>query len=66
MATTAEDTQTFPCPECGYEVDPNSGLQCPRCGSTLNCSSLSCSECNACSGVFEQLRRISVDSIRRE
>jgi DNA-directed RNA polymerase subunit RPC12/RpoP len=59
MSGATQETQTFPCPDCGYQVDPSTGLQCARCGATLNCSSLSCSECDACSGVFDELRRVT-------
>jgi hypothetical protein len=54
------------CRTCGYEFDPTRGLECPRCGTQLDCSSLDCSECDACSGVFggltKRLKRTSVDA----
>ncbi|MFB6188817.1 MAG: hypothetical protein ABEI57_02940 [Halapricum sp.] len=45
------------CPNCEYEFDPSRGLQCPRCGETVDCSEIGCENCQACSGVFEQLGR---------
>jgi hypothetical protein len=53
------------CRTCGYEFDPTQGLECPRCGEQLDCSSLDCSECDACSGVFggltKRFKRASAD-----
>lgn len=39
------------CPTCGYDVDPTTGLTCPRCTTTLDCGSLDCGECGACPSV---------------
>jgi hypothetical protein len=36
------------CPTCEYEFDPAHGLECPRCGDSFSCASLSCGECGAC------------------
>jgi hypothetical protein len=39
-----------------YEFDPAAGLICPRCGERLDCSAVSCADCNACAtGVFDGL-----------
>jgi len=44
------------CPTCEYEFDPAAGLTCPRCGERLDCSAVSCADCNACAtGVFDGL-----------
>ncbi|WP_197428562.1 hypothetical protein [Halapricum sp. CBA1109] len=40
------------CPDCGYEFDPARGLQCPRCGTRLDCEGVSCGDCGGCSGLF--------------
>lgn len=45
------------CPTCGLGFDPTQGLQCPRCGEQLDCTSVSCGDCDACSGVFGAVRR---------
>jgi predicted amidophosphoribosyltransferase len=44
------------CPTCGYEFDPAGGPTCPRCGTSLSCSDVSCAECGACSGLFDRLQ----------
>lgn len=44
------------CPTCDYEFDPTAGLQCPRCGETLECTAVACDECDACSGFLGGLR----------
>jgi hypothetical protein len=45
------------CPNCGYEFDPSHGLECPRCGQSMDCGAISCGECGGCSGLFGGLRR---------
>jgi hypothetical protein len=37
------------CPTCDYEFETSTGLGCPRCGDQISCSSVGCSECDACS-----------------
>jgi len=54
------------CPTCEYEFDPAGDLQCPRCGSMLSCSATACAECDACSGILEQLRRKGKDRLRAD
>lgn len=39
---------TVSCSTCGYGFDPGDGLDCPRCGSSFDCTSLSCDDCGAC------------------
>ncbi|MFB6114180.1 MAG: hypothetical protein ABEJ58_08800 [Halodesulfurarchaeum sp.] len=51
------------CPTCGYEFDPEHGLECPRCGETFSCASLSCGECGACPS-FVQGVRTAIASVR--
>lgn len=46
------------CPNCGYEFDVTENLQCPRCGDRLDCGSVSCGECDACSGVLGSVRKM--------
>lgn len=43
------------CPTCGYEYETTAGLQCPRCGDSLSCDSVGCSECQACSNPLTRL-----------
>jgi hypothetical protein len=44
------------CPTCDYEFDPSNGLACPRCGEQLECSAVSCADCDACAtGVIDGL-----------
>jgi len=52
------------CPTCDYEFEPAGDLQCPRCGAMLSCSTTACAECDACSGIVEQLRRSAADRLR--
>ncbi|CCQ33707.1 hypothetical protein HLRTI_001200 [Halorhabdus tiamatea SARL4B] len=54
------------CPTCEFEFEPTGGLQCPRCGSSVSCSTTTCAECDACSGIVEQLRRKGVDRLRAD
>jgi len=54
------------CPTCGYEFDPAGGLACPRCGTSLSCSSVSCAECGACSGLLDRLRHTVTERLDRE
>ncbi|MFB6105119.1 MAG: hypothetical protein ABEJ57_08610 [Halobacteriaceae archaeon] len=46
------------CPTCGYDVDPSTGLRCPRCQDTLDCGAIDCGECGACSGLLTDLRSL--------
>lgn len=46
------------CPTCGYDFDPTSGLQCPRCNESLDCGAIDCGECGACTGVFAGVRNV--------
>ncbi|MEF8774020.1 MAG: hypothetical protein V5A23_02960 [Halobacteriales archaeon] len=43
------------CGTCGYEFDPERGLECPRCGESFDCTGISCAECGACSGILPGL-----------
>ncbi|WP_159077014.1 hypothetical protein [Halococcoides cellulosivorans] len=52
------------CPDCGCEIDPTTGLTCPRCGATVTCSSLSCEDCDGCSGLFEPIERVVRERLR--
>ncbi|MFB6162614.1 MAG: hypothetical protein ABEJ86_04120 [Halococcoides sp.] len=52
------------CPDCEYEIDPAAGLTCPRCGTTVTCSSLSCEECDGCSGLFEPIEAFARDRLQ--
>ncbi|UWG47389.1 Uncharacterized protein HSRCO_1101 [Halanaeroarchaeum sp. HSR-CO] len=45
------------CPTCGYEFETASGLGCPRCGDQISCSSVGCSECDACSTSLSRIGR---------
>jgi predicted amidophosphoribosyltransferase len=54
------------CPTCGYEFDPAGGLACPRCGTSLSCSDVSCAECGACSGLFDRLRHTVAEQLDGE
>ncbi|MFB6153517.1 MAG: hypothetical protein ABEJ27_04620 [Halodesulfurarchaeum sp.] len=44
------------CPTCEYDFDPRDGLECPRCGETASCASLSCDECAACPSIVRGIR----------
>ena len=46
------------CPNCGYDFDPTLELRCPRCGESVDCGSVSCESCSACTGPFGVLRRL--------
>lgn len=46
------------CPTCGYDFDPTAGLTCPRCNEPLDCGSIDCGECGACSSVFAGVRNL--------
>jgi predicted amidophosphoribosyltransferase len=39
---------TVECPTCGYDIPTDRGLTCPRCGEAIECASVGCSECSAC------------------
>ncbi|WP_181685237.1 hypothetical protein [Halorhabdus salina] len=55
------------CPTCDYEFDPAAaGMQCPRCGASMSCSTATCAECDACEGLLEQLRRTASDRLRAD
>lgn len=54
------------CPTCGLDFEPTEDLQCPRCGASLSCSTVTCGDCGACEGVFEQLRRTATDRLRAD
>ena len=43
------------CPTCGYTFETATGLQCPRCGDAISCSSVGCSECDACSSPLSMI-----------
>lgn len=45
------------CPTCDYEFDPTTGLSCPRCGTTVDCTAVDCESCEACSGGLTSLGR---------
>ena len=46
------------CPTCSYEFEPEGGLECPRCGDTFSCASLSCGDCGACPSVVASVRTV--------
>ncbi|QGN07724.1 hypothetical protein Hrd1104_10715 [Halorhabdus sp. CBA1104] len=55
------------CPTCEYEFDPAAvGMQCPRCGASVSCSTATCAECDACSGLLEQLRQKGKDRLQAD
>ena len=53
------------CQTCEYEYDPTEQLECPRCGSTPDCSGLSCGECGACPTI-EGTVRTALDRLRSD
>lgn len=56
------------CPTCDYEFETATGLECPRCGDAISCSSIGCEECEACSNPLSQLgtKVVSRISLSRE
>lgn len=44
------------CPTCSYEFDAAKGLECPRCGDSFSCSSLSCGDCGACPSMVASVK----------
>lgn len=36
------------CRQCGYDFDPSRGLECPRCGTAVDCTAVACEECDGC------------------
>ncbi|MFW5924107.1 MAG: hypothetical protein ACOCSN_02100 [Halanaeroarchaeum sp.] len=56
------------CPTCDYEFETTAGLQCPRCGNAISCSTVGCSECQACSNPLSKLgtRLVSRVSLSRD
>lgn len=44
------------CPTCEYEFDAATGAECPRCGDSFSCASLSCGDCGACPTMVGSLR----------
>jgi hypothetical protein len=52
------------CPTCDFVFDAANGLECPRCGDTFDCSSLSCGECGACPSLSASVER-AVETIGR-
>lgn len=51
------------CPTCGYEFNPTSGFECPRCGEQLSCSVVSCAQCGACSGFLRRLPQMITEQL---
>jgi hypothetical protein len=45
------------CPTCGYDFDETKTLECPRCGDSFDCSALTCSDCELCTGIFGPIRQ---------
>lgn len=43
------------CPTCEYEFETATGLECPRCGESIGCSTIDCTECDACSSPLSRL-----------
>lgn len=44
------------CPTCSYEFDAAKGFECPRCGDSFSCASLSCGDCGACPSMVSSVR----------
>jgi predicted amidophosphoribosyltransferase len=44
------------CQRCGYDFEPSRGLECPRCGASLDCPAVSCGECGGCTLSIDGLR----------
>jgi len=53
------------CPTCGYAFETTSGLQCPRCGESISCSSVGCEECQACSNPLSKLGKQLASHVSR-
>ncbi|MFB6093483.1 MAG: hypothetical protein ABEJ77_00890 [Halanaeroarchaeum sp.] len=51
------------CPTCGYGFETTTGLQCPRCGESISCSTVGCEECQACSNPLSRLTTRIADRV---
>ncbi|MFB6124546.1 MAG: hypothetical protein ABEJ59_01140 [Halanaeroarchaeum sp.] len=51
------------CPTCGYELETTNGLQCPRCGNSIGCSTLSCADCDACASPLTRVKKSIADRV---